>query len=53
MSGDWMPDLVNLTGVVLISVLLVWRIDVRMAAVERAVQELCTVIGQLVGKTAE
>lgn len=53
MMPEWAGEVANLGGVVLIAVLLVWRIDVRMAAVETSIAALCVEIGKLLGKLGE
>ena len=50
MSLVGISDLANLGGVLFIAVLLVWRIDVRLAAVETSVKNLCVIIEKVLGK---
>lgn len=50
MSGEWIPDLANLGGVLLLAVLLVWRIDVRLGAVEASMNGLAVIIEKMLGK---
>ena len=47
---DLLPRVVELGGVVIIAVLLVWRIDARMASVEKAMNELTAAITKLLWK---
>ena len=46
MNVEAISSLANLGGVVVIAVLLVWRIDVRMSAVETVVRELCVLLAK-------
>ena len=48
--GELLPRLVDVGGVAVIAVLLVWRIDARLANVEREIKHLCGEIHKLVGK---
>lgn len=47
---ELIPRALELGGVVMIAVLLVWRIDVRMANVEKAMNRLTTAINKLLWK---
>ena len=47
---ELLPRAIELGGVVLIAVLLVWRIDVRMAGVEKAMNKLEKAITKLLWK---
>ena len=48
MWDELLPRALDIGGVVLIAVLLVWRIDVRMANVEKAMKQVCLQIGRLI-----
>ena len=50
MMDELLPRAIELGGVVLIAVLLVWRIDVRMANVEKAMNKLTLAITKLISK---
>ena len=47
MMDELLPRAIELGGVVLIAVLLVWRIDVRMAGIEKAMNKLERAITKL------
>lgn len=44
--SEIVPRLLDVGGILVVSVLLVWRIDARMAGVEGKLSELCSLLKQ-------
>jgi hypothetical protein len=47
---EWVPHLANLGGVLVIAVLLVWRIDARLAQMESGMRDLYVAIEKLLSQ---